>query len=139
MRAIIVAALAVAVVALGACGESKQDKAQNRVCDARANISKQVDTLKGLTPSTATTDQIQSSLQSIGDSLKTIGEAQSDLNADRRKEIQAANQQFTAQLQDIGSTVLRSTSLSEAESRLKAAVDKLSQSYETTLATVDCG
>ena len=139
MRAALIAVLGAAVLGLAACGESEEDKAQNRVCDARADISKEVETLKGLTPSTATTDQIQKSVRAIGDSLKSIGEAQADLNADRRKEVQAANQALAADLRDIGSTVLRSPSVAEAKTQLQAAVDKLGESYDATLAKVDCG
>ena len=43
----------IAALALGACGESKEDKAKSTVCDARADIGKQVDKLKGLTITTA--------------------------------------------------------------------------------------
>ena len=42
-----VAAL-LAALALAACGDSKEEKAQQSVCDARADISKEVDKLKGL-------------------------------------------------------------------------------------------
>src|SRR4051812_10717043 len=68
---------------LAACGgQSKQEKAQSQVCTARADISKQVKTLKGLTLSTATTSQAKSSLQAIRDDLGKIRSAQGDLNAD---------------------------------------------------------
>ena len=50
---------------------SKQDDAKAQVCDARADISKQVDTLKGITVSAATLDQIQTSLKAIDTDLKT--------------------------------------------------------------------
>jgi hypothetical protein len=38
------------VLALGACGESDEEEAQNTVCDARDDINKQVNELKSLTP-----------------------------------------------------------------------------------------
>jgi hypothetical protein len=41
------------VFALGACGESDEEKAQNKVCDAKADIGKQVDELTALTPATS--------------------------------------------------------------------------------------
>ena len=61
-----------ACLAVGACGQSKQDKAKSTVCDARADISKQVDKLKGLTPSTVTIDGVQSSLKAISSDLSKI-------------------------------------------------------------------
>ena len=47
-----------ASLALGACGESKDDKAQKTVCSARSDIAKQVDQLKGLTVSTVTAEGV---------------------------------------------------------------------------------
>ena len=46
----------VAALGLGACGESKQDKAKTSVCSAQSDIRKEVDKLKGLTPSTVTVE-----------------------------------------------------------------------------------
>ena len=37
-----VLAVVMLVFALGACGESDEEKAQNKVCDARDDINKQV-------------------------------------------------------------------------------------------------
>ena len=39
-------AVVMLALALGACGESSEEKAQNTVCDARDDIGKQVDDLK---------------------------------------------------------------------------------------------
>jgi hypothetical protein len=135
-------ALAVAVAAalgLGACGgTSKADKAKNNVCDARADISKQIDTLKGLTISTATTSQIRSSVQAISDDLKTITESHGDRNDERKSQVQQANEQFTAQVKDLASTIGRSTSLSSARTQLTSAFQQLGTTYQQTFAKVDC-
>src|SRR6476646_9630567 len=90
-----------ACLAVGACGQSKQDKAKSTVCDARADISKQVDKLKGLTPSTVTIDGVQSSLKAISSDLSKIKDAQGDLSADRRKKVEDATKTFTSQVQSI--------------------------------------
>ena len=42
-------AVVMLVLALGACGESSEDKAKNTVCDAKDDIGKQVNDLKSLT------------------------------------------------------------------------------------------
>ena len=81
--------LAAAVVGLTACGQSSQDKAKSQVCDARADISKQVNELKGLTLSTATVDGVKKNVQAIQDDLGKIKDAQGNLNADRKKQVQA--------------------------------------------------
>ena len=54
-----------------ACGESDEDKAKSQVCDARADIQKQVDELSGLTITTASVDQVQQSLKAIGTTSRT--------------------------------------------------------------------
>jgi len=128
------------VLGLSACGggDSKSDKAQSQVCDARADISKQVDTLKGLTISTATADQVTKSLQAIGDDLNKIKNAQGDLSDERKKEVQQANQDFESSVKSIASDLGTSTSLSEAKSALQSALQKLATSYQQTFAKLDC-
>ena len=59
MKHSIAVLLLVAGLAVAACGgESKSDKASSKVCDARADIKKQVDELRGLTITTATVDGV---------------------------------------------------------------------------------
>jgi Tfp pilus assembly protein PilP len=129
---------ALVAVALGGCGQSKEDKAQSQVCDARADISKQVDTLKGLTISTATTDQITKSLSAIRDDLSKIAGAQGDLNDERKAQVQSANQQFSSQVRDVVSSVGQSLSLGSAKQQLTTALQQLATSYQQTFAKVDC-
>ena len=123
---------------LGACGESKQDKAKSTVCDARADISKQVDKLKGLTVSTVTVDGVQSSLKAISSDLSKIKDAQGDLSGDRRTQVQDATKTFTAQVQSIAGSVGKSTSLSEAKAQLTSALQQLGDAYKQSFARVDC-
>jgi hypothetical protein len=131
--------LAVAIaVALGACGESKQDKAKKTVCSARADIGKQVDELKGLTISTATADEVQQSIRAINGDLSKIKDAQGDLSDERRQQVQAANKTFTSQVQSILSSLGKSTSLSDASSRLTSATQELATAYQQSFARIDC-
>ena len=134
-----IAAVAVTTsLALGGCGTSKEDEANNQVCDARADIQQQVDSLKQMSASTVTLDSVKNSVQAIGNDLKKIADAQGDLSQERRSQLQEANKAFATDLKDIGSTVLRSTSLEEAKTQLQQAVTKLSDTYSSTLAKVDC-
>ena len=136
----LVLALVLATLGVAACGgKSKQQKAQDQVCNARADISKQVNTLKGLTVSTATTSQISSSLQAIGNDLNTIKNAQKDLSSDRKKQIQAANQAFTNSIKSIASSLGSSLSLGNAKAQLSAALQQLATSYQQTFAKITCG
>jgi uncharacterized protein YhaN len=134
--------LVVIVVLLGlavtGCGESKADKATKQVCSARADISKQVDTLKALTLSTATTEKIRQSLSDIRDSVASIADAQKDLSGQRKDQITAANQQFSSEVKSIVSSLGTSLSASDARQQLRTALDQLSSTYEKTLAPIDC-
>jgi hypothetical protein len=136
-----IAAVAVAVVALGAaaCGTSEEDKAKEQVCDARADISKRVDTLEGLTLSTATTGQVKDSLTAIRDDLRKIGDAQGDLDDERKSQVQAANAAFAAQLQSIAADLGRDLSAADAKAQLQSALRQLATTYRQTFAKVDCG
>jgi Tfp pilus assembly protein PilP len=128
-----------AALEVSACGESKEDKAKTTVCDARADISKQVDQLKALTVSTVTVDGVQNSLKAISSDLSKIKDAQGDLSADRRKQVEDATKTFTSELQSIAGNVGKSTSLSEAKAQLTSALQQLGDAYKQSFAQVDCG
>jgi membrane-bound lytic murein transglycosylase B len=134
---------AAGALALGGCGggsssSSKQDDAKAQVCDARADISKQVDTLKGLTVSAATLDQIQTSLKAIDSDLKTIAGAAGDLKGDDKSQLQQANKEFVTQINNIASSLVKSTSLSQAQSQAKDALSQLADAYKQTFAKFSC-
>jgi hypothetical protein len=137
-----VACSAVAVLlalALGACGESDEEKAQNKVCDAKADIGKQVDELNSLTPATVTTDAVTQNLDAIKADLKDISDAQSDLSDDRRSEVEAATNEFTSSVKnaasDLGTTSL---SASDAKARVVTGLQQLAASYQKAFAPVNC-
>ena len=131
-------ALAVVTLALGACGESDEEKAQNTVCDARDDIGKQVDELKSLTPATVTTDAVTQNLDAIKNDLEDISDAQSDLSSDRRSEAEAANQAFTTSIQGIAGQLGSSLSASDAKAEVVTALQQLEASYQKTFAPLNC-
>jgi hypothetical protein len=137
--AVVAPAVLVLALTASACGESDEEKAQKRVCDARAGISTEVDKLGALTPSTVTADAIRGSVESIRGELKEIGEARADVSDDRRADLKAANTAFTATIREVGANVLRSTSAEDAKAQLKTAADDLAASYRSTLGRYDCG
>jgi hypothetical protein len=128
-----------AVVAVAACGESQADKAKANVCDARADVKKQVGELQGLTLATATVDGVSGNLKAIRDDLGKIAAAQSDLSDDRRQKVQAANKAFTDQVKSIVQNVGRSASVEDSKTQLKDATTQLASSYKQTLGQIDCG
>jgi hypothetical protein len=125
-------------LALGACGQSSEDKAKDTVCDARDDMGKQVDTLKGLTPATVTKDAVTQGLDAIKSDLKDISGAQSDLSSDRRSQVEAANKAFASSVQGIAAQVGTSLSASGAKAGLVTALQQLGASYEKTFAPVNC-
>ena len=133
-------ALAVAILmfALGACGDSSDDKAQATVCDARADIGKQVDQLKSLTAATVTKDAVTQSLDTIKNDLDDMSSARADLSSERRSQAEAANKSFTSSVKEIKSELLISLSASDAKTALVTALQQLEATYQKTFEPVDC-
>ena len=125
-------------LALGACGESDEEKAQNQVCDAKADIAKQVDELNGLTAATVTKDGVTQNLDAIKTDLQDISDAQSDLSSDRRSEAEAANKAFTSSVLGIASELGSSLSGSDAKAGVVTALDQLAASYQKAFSPVNC-
>jgi hypothetical protein len=138
MRVACSAAVVLLALALGACGESDEEKAQNKVCDAKADIAKQVDELNGLTAATVTKAGVTQNLDAIKTDLQDISDAQSDLSSDRRSEAEAANKAFTSSVQGIASQLGSSLSASDAKAGVVTALDQLAASYQKAFAPVNC-
>ena len=136
-RLLLVASLLVAAIAVG-CGESDADKAQTQVCDARADMTKQVDKLASLTPATATADAVSGALAAIKTDLKQISDAQGDLNDERKQDVEAANQEFSAQLEAVASGLRSDLSVSGAKAQVESAGKELASTYQQTFASIDC-
>ena len=82
----------------------QSEKAQNKVCDAKADIGKQVNELAGLTAATVTKDAVTQHLNAIKTDLKDISDAQSDLSSNRRSEERGRHEGLgTSSIQEIGS------------------------------------
>jgi hypothetical protein len=125
-------------LALGACGESDEEKAQNTVCDAKTDIGEELDELKSVTPATVTADGVRQNLEAIQVDLKNIEAASGELSEDRRSEAEAANKAFTASVQETASQLGSSLSASDAKAGVVAALDQLAASYQKTFAPLNC-
>jgi phosphoglycerate-specific signal transduction histidine kinase len=123
---------------LAGCGQSEEEKATDQVCIARDDIAKQVDQLKGLTLTTATTDQVQNNVQAIRDDLAKIADARANLSDNQRTQVEQANDAFRSEMGNIAATVARSTSIEEASAQLKAAFNDLAATYNKTFGQIDC-
>lgn len=125
-------------LALVACGESDQEKAKNDVCDARADIDKNVKELQGLTIGTATVDKVKKNLDGIKDGFAKIGDARGNLDGARKQQVDKANETFKTQLQALVDDLGTSTSLQDAAQQLKTDIADLASAYQETLGPIDC-
>jgi tRNA/tmRNA/rRNA uracil-C5-methylase (TrmA/RlmC/RlmD family) len=137
-RSVSAAAVVFSALALAACGESTQEKAQAQVCSARADISKQISTLSELTLSTASVTTAKTSFEAISSDLTKIRDAQVNLAPTRKQQIEAATHTFETQLTSIVNEFTSTLSLSNAATQAKSAVTKLTSSYRQTLAPISC-
>ena len=136
---LVVAALLGSAALLVACGESEEEKAQNEVCDARADIERRVDDLAGLTITTVSIEQVTNNLEAIRDDLETIAAEQGDLEPERRQEVEQAGQRFRSQLETTARDVVSgATSGEEAGATLGAALDDLAKTFREAYAPVEC-
>ena len=135
-RSVLVVALL--ALALGACGESDEEKAMNTVCDARDDIAKQVEELDSLTPATVTADAVTQNLDAIQNDLNDIADAQSDLSDDRRSEVEAATNEFISTVKNVASDLGTSVSASDAKARVVTGLGQLQASYQKAFAPLDC-
>jgi hypothetical protein len=144
-RAVTLAALALSVAVLAACGESEAEKAKAEVCAARKVISNEIKKLQGLTISTSAIDEAKTGFETIGKELKKIKNAQPKLEGSRKEEVQAATKSFESSLSSIASSVTSNLSSGSIESalvsagpKLKTAVNTLASDYAQALGPISC-
>jgi hypothetical protein len=122
-----------------ACGESEEEKAQNRVCDARADIQKRVDDLAELTITTASIEDVTNNLKAIRDDLKKIAAEREDLAPEQRQEVEQAARSFRSKLETVAQDVVSgAASGEEAGARVGSALDELAKSFREAYGPVDC-
>jgi hypothetical protein len=127
------------VALLIGCGESEEEKSQNAVCDARADIEKRVNDLAGLTITSASIDMVRNNLRAIRDDLEKIASEQGDLEPERRQEVEEAGKRFRDQLGTTANDLISGAmSGEEAGAKLGAALDDLAKSFRNAYAPVDC-
>lgn len=131
-------ALLCSVLAIAGCGQSSQEKAKAQVCEARADVSKQITTLSTLTLSTSSVSQAKTGVEAIAADLKKIKGAQANLDPARKAQVEAATHTFETQLTAIVNSLTSTLSLSNAASQVQSAVTQLTTSYKQTLAPISC-
>jgi hypothetical protein len=128
-----------AACALAACGgDDEQQTAQQRVCDARANIRGQIDTISELPRTSASLAKAQSAVSSIRSDLRQIRAAQPELAPERRQEVADAAKAFENELASVARTALTAGVTGNASQAVQIARDDLTASFRTALAPIDC-
>jgi hypothetical protein len=130
--------LLIALAVLTGCGQSAADKAKSKVCDARDDIGKQVQTLQGLTLSTATSGKITDSLNAIQKDLNTIADNSGKLADEFKSDVKTANDQFTNSVKDTASSLGKTVSVADAKTQLQTAFKQLATSYQSSFGTLKC-
>ena len=122
-----------------ACGESEEEKAQNTVCDARADIQRRVDDLAALTITSASIDELTSNLKAIRDDLEKIAAEREDLAPEQRQEVEQAATSFRSELETAAKDIVSgAASGEEAGARIGAALDQLAKSFRKAYGPVNC-
>jgi hypothetical protein len=123
---------------LASCGESTQEKAKAQVCNARGDISKQINTLSGLTLTSSSVAAAKASFEGIGRDLTQIKNAQSKLDPTRRAQVESASRSFETDVRSIASSLASNLSPSNAEAQFKSALSQLATAYKQALAPINC-
>jgi len=138
-RAIVILASLLAALPV-ACGESEEEKAQDRVCDARADIEKRVNNLADLTITSASIDKVTNNLKAIRDDLEKIAAERDDLAPEQQDAVDQAAKRFRSELETAAKDVISgAASGEEAGARIGAALDDLATSFREAYGPVDCG
>jgi hypothetical protein len=133
------ALIALFLLTLAACGQSDEEKAKAKVCDARDDIQKQVGELQDLTLGTVTVDKVRSHLTSIRDDLQAIVDAQSDLSSSDKQKVEKANETFRSQMKALAGDLGQSLSLEDAAKQLESDLTALGTAYKQAYGPIDCG
>jgi hypothetical protein len=125
-------------LAISGCGESKEEKAEKKVCAARSEIASNVNTLQSLPLAPASLEKAKTGVTAIGEELKKINEAAKDLAPSRKQEVETATSEFSKQASKALEGFNQTGSLLSAEAALRGALQGLGTAYKTALEPVKC-
>jgi len=138
--AVIAVIPALSLVACDSAGESKENRAQSIICDARADIATQIETLQGLGTGETTVEEAQKAARKIRADISSIRTAQQDLGEERLQEVREARAEFaTAVRSALRAAANGDASAPETKQQLSSAADDVQQAYEESLKRIDCG
>jgi chromosome segregation ATPase len=129
----------ISAAVLAACGESDEEKAQNAVCDARADIEQRVDDLASLTVTTVSIERVTNNLEAIRDDLQEIADEREDLAPEQRREVEEAGERFRSELETTARELASGEAgAEEAGASLEAALGDLAAAFREAYGPIDC-
>src|SRR4051794_10190208 len=133
----LVAACLLALLASGCGGSSsKADKAKTKACDARSDIQKQVDTIKGLPLAASSVDTAKTAVSAISADLKTIQGAAPDVKGDLKNQLEQANSAFKSSVDSIVQSLSTSSSAASVVAAVTTAGTQLQEAYKAAFSGV---
>jgi len=134
----LLALVAACALVVAGCGKSKEDKAQTAVCNARADIQKQVDTLTSMSAGTVSITQVEDALKAIQNDLSTIKNEQPNLKPARQQQVQQAVSTFGAEVATAAKEALSSLNADKLKANVKTAAQTLASGVKQALGPIDC-
>jgi hypothetical protein len=128
----------VALLASGCGGDSTADKAKSQACDARSDIQKQVDTIKGLPLAASSIDTAKTAVTAISADLTTIQGAAPDVKGDLKGQLEQANSSFKSAVDSIAQSISTSSSAASVTAALTTAGTQLEAAYKAAFSGVKC-
>jgi hypothetical protein len=113
-----------------------QEQAATQVCDARADIKKQVQTLTSLSTENATIADITSAVTAITSDLQTMKAAQADLAPERKQQVSDAAAAFETELKDLVKETVRGSG--DAKTQAESAASSLEAAVKKSLEPIAC-
>src|SRR5262249_30473692 len=119
--------------------------AKAEVCAARKSINEEVTKLKGLTLSSSSINEAKTGLEKIGDEVRKIKNAQSDLAPARKQQVEAATAKFGEELTSVGTQFATSARRGAptaagagAEPKVKRALEPPAGNFQEALGPISC-
>ena len=128
----------IALLAAGCGGSSASSKAKGQACDARSDIQKQVDTIKGLPLAASSVDTAKTAVTAIMTDLKTIQDALPDVKGDLKGQLEQANSSFKSAVDSIAQSISTSSSVASVAAALTTAGTQLETAYKAAFSSVKC-
>ena len=126
--------LAVLIGLLGERGGESQAEAQQSFCSSLGDLESSIESLTGLSPSSASEDDYQSAVSDVESAWDEVKTDAGDLTDVTTSELDSAWDSFKSAVDDVSDDA----SVSDALSEISSAANTLASTTESTLSGPDC-